>query len=49
MTEPTELLPSTRNGRLIAPHGTLGSDLGVARVMDNTANALSSPAAQQSG
>ena len=26
------------NGRLIAPHGTLGSDLGVAGVMDNTAN-----------
>ena len=26
------------NGRLIAPHGTLGSDLGVAGVPDNTAN-----------
>ena len=28
------------NGRLIAPHGTLGSDLGVAGVPDNTANAV---------
>ena len=26
------------NGRLIAPHGTLGSDLGVKTVPDNTAN-----------
>ena len=34
------------NGRLIAPHGTLGSDLGVAGVMDNTANATNSADAE---
>lgn len=28
---------SDTNGRLIVPHGTLGSDLGVARVPDNSA------------